>query len=369
MNKKLLASAIASALVIGVGAEAADFKASGQVNRVIVLPDDSAGDELQFLDNNLSGSRFRFMGNQDIGNGMKAGFRLEAQLQSNKSNAANGGTSTDVTNGNLSDNDADVASSSSSEDNIDLRYQDIYLSGSFGKVSLGKGDGAGNGRTESDLSGTDVIAPNYSVDLYSDFLFDANTKVGDLYGETDSYSRVNRLRYDSNNFNGFSFAVSYGQQEVSEIGLKFAGGDDIKYHVQGFFGSQGDASTATPAATTTTDNSDERMGVSASVLLGNGLNFTLSYSEKDVDNAASADKENLWGKVGYKMGKHAVSVDYGETENKGTTTREAETVGVSYVFAPAKGVELYAGYREYSTDDVTGGVDPEFYTVGSRVKF
>lgn len=365
MKKKLLASAIASALVVGVGAEAADFKASGQVNRVLVVPDDNKGDELQFLDNNISGSRFRFKGSQSIGHGMKAGFRLEAQLQSNKGNNVNGGSFTDVTSGALS----------SKEDNIDLRYQDVYVSGHFGKISLGKGDGASNGRAESDLSGTYVIAGVNNADLYGGFSTvlvpgNADLSVGNVYGEIDGYSRVNRLRYDSKKFSGFSFALSYGQQEVSELGFKFAGGSNVKFVVQGFLGSLGESAQ-------NADDGDERAGLSGSVLLSNGLNLTASWSERDRDIDAAEDRENLWVKLGYKTGKHAFALDYGETEDTYSTNpaddTDADTLGVSYVFAPAKGVELYAGYREYSVSKVSGvsnpSDDPEFITVGSRVKF
>jgi len=371
MKKKLLVSAIASVLVVGVGAEAADFKASGQVNRVIVSPDDDLGNEIQFLDNNMSGSRFRFTGTEDIGNDMKAGFRLEAQLQSNKSNGVNGGTFTDSTSGNLG----------GKQDNIDLRYQDVYLSGAFGKVSLGKGDGAGNGTTEADLSGTDVVAASYSTDLYGGFVLlegdtaatpaVANLKVGDVYDSVDAYSRVNRLRYDSNNFNGFSFAASYGQQETVELAAKFAGGTDVKYEVQAFVGSRGE--NMSDEASLDYNKGDERMGISGSVLLSNGLNATVSLSEQDQDQNTKEDRQNAWLKLGYKMSKHAFSVDYGKTEDTidspaPATESTTDTMALSYVFAPAKGVELYAEYREYNLDDNLG-TDPEFYTVGSRVKF
>jgi predicted porin len=359
MKKKLLASAIASVLVVGVGAEAADFKASGQVSRVLVAPDDAAGDQLQFLDNNISGSRFRFTGSEDIGQGMKAGFRIEAQLQSNKGNTVNGGTFTDSTGGNLGN-----------EDNIDLRYQDIYVSGAFGKVSLGKGDGASNGRTETDLSGTYIIAAVNAADLYGGFLVDDSVKVGDVYGEVDGYSRVNRVRYDSNNYNGFSFAASYGQQEVTELAASFAGGTDTKYEVQAFVGSIGKTGAVNAVTGDLLDNGDERMGASGSVLLSNGLNFTAAWSERDRDVSTATDQENMWGKVGYKMGKHAFAVDYGVTtlSASGAEDKDTDTMGVSYLFAPTKGVELFAGYREYSVD-LDGYTDAEFITVGSRVKF
>ena len=371
MKKKLLASAIASALVVGVGAEAADVEVSGQVSRVIVSPDDAAGDELQFLDNNISGSRFRIKASHDIGNGMKAGARLEAQLQSNKGDTTNGGR--------LSDPAGQV---DHGDDRIDLRYQGLYLSGAFGKVSLGKGDGAGNGTTEVDLSGTYIIAAANGTDLYGGFLLDDTTDVGDVYGEVDAYSRVNRLRYDSNSFNGLSFALSYGQQEVAEFAVNYAGETNgTKYEAAAFVGNRGESTEGY-------DNGDDRMGISGSVLLANGLNLTASYSILEPDNESAAgiadggqsqERENMWVKLGYKTGKHAFTIDYGETEDTdgltaasvATTDTDAETMGVSYVFTPAKAVELFAGYREYTSDDVVGAnnTDVELVTVGSRVKF
>jgi predicted porin len=350
MNKKLLASAIASALVVGVGAQAADFKTSGQVSRAIVAPDDAEGDELQFVDNSISGSRFRFTGDQDIGNGMKAGFRLEMQLQSNRGSQSTGDTFKAVSDGS------------------DFRYQDIYFSGSFGKISLGKGDGAANGATEHDLSGTYTIAAANATDLYGSYVIDdTTTTVNNVYGNVDAYSRVNRLRYDSNNFNGLSFAASYGQQEVAELAVKFEGGSDIQYVVQGYVGSKG-------KSLETENDGDKTRGFSGSVLLANGLNVTATWSELDSDSDTDEDRENMWVKVGYKMGKHAFAVDYGQTEDSKDSDSafesDADTTGLSYVFAPAKGVELYAGYREYGYDQkADGGKDPKFYTVGSLVKF
>ena len=382
MKKKLLASAIASALVVGVGAEAADVEVSGQVSRVIISPDDDTGDELQFLDNNISGSRFRIKASHDLGNSMKAGARLETQLQSNKSDTTTGGQMSDP-------------SGQHGDDSIDLRYQDIYLSGAFGKVSLGKGDGAGNGTTEVDLSGTYIIAAANATDLYGSFIGAQDVDIGlnnpvieddltvnEVYGNEDAYSRVNRLRYDSNNFNGLSFAVSYGQQEVAEFAVRYAGETNgTKYEAAAFVGTRGES-------TEDYDNGDDRMGISGSVLLANGLNLTASYSTWEPDDESATgigvggqpqERENMWVKLGYKTGKHAFTIDYGETEDTdgldalgaATVDTDAETMGVSYVFSPAKAVELFAGYREYTSDDVVGAnnTDVELVTVGSPVKF
>ena len=351
-------------------AQAASLEVAGQVSRVIVLPDDAAGKETQFLDNSITGSRFRLEGSQNLDHGMKAVARIEMRVQSNRSRNAFGGLRTD-TGGNLS-----------GDDSINLRDQDIYLSGNFGKISLGKGDGAGNETTEVDLSGTFAIAGARHADLYGSFLLTSATPGGfssadysvtEVYGSVDAYGNENRLRYDSLNYNGFSFAVSLGQQETRGVAFRYAGGDDgTKYEVAGYYAMRG-ISTTTPAFRI----NDERMGISGSILCSNGLNFTASYSGFDQDSdtgAETQERENMWFKAGYIHGKHAVAIDYGETEDKYQNSTEidsdGDTLGVSYVFTLAQGVDLLAGYREYSADIAgVNTTDVELVTFGSEFKF
>ena len=135
--KKSLMYSLLGCCAVANSAEAFEVTASGQVSRMAVAPDDAEGDEVQFQDIGFSGSRFRFTGTQPLGD-FKVGFRYEIQLQSNPSFSATGGGQTDGGN----------------DDSLDNRIQDIWFSGSFGKIALGKGDGASNGSTEADLSGT-----------------------------------------------------------------------------------------------------------------------------------------------------------------------------------------------------------------------
>ena len=102
---------------------------------MVVFPDDAVGDETQHQDIGWSGSRFRFTGSEEADNGLTWGFRFEIQARNNNA----------VTNGGQLGNNGD---------NQDNRYQDLYLSGDFGRISFGKGDGASNGGTEVDMSGT-----------------------------------------------------------------------------------------------------------------------------------------------------------------------------------------------------------------------
>ena len=51
-------------------------------------------------------------------------------------------------------------------------------------------------------------------------------------------------------------------------------------------------------------------GLSASVLLGNGINATFAYSDRDNDDV-SPDQDAWTFKLGYKLGQHAFTADYG----------------------------------------------------------
>ncbi len=154
---KIALIVIASSLLLSPAAQAFEAKISGQVSRMVVLPDDAAGDEIQHVDIGFSGSRFRFTGSEEMDNGIKVGFRFEIQARSNSSIGVNGG--------NLDSADGD-----------DFRYQDVYFSGDFGKISIGKGDGASNGSTEVDMSGTALASAAPLQDNWGDFLIELGTE-------------------------------------------------------------------------------------------------------------------------------------------------------------------------------------------------
>ena len=351
MKKSLLATAVLSALVAAAGAQATTIKLSGQVSRMIVIPDDAAGDEVQFVDIGFSGTRFRITGEHDLGNGVKAGFRLEQQILANPSNSVNGATT------------------GASNSGFDPRYQDVYFSGGFGKVAIGKGDSAANGGTEVDLSGTGLIATSNLQDNFGGHLLSVgangvvdtdgttqdDTSTAQVYSQFDAFSRTNRLRYDTPSFGGFKLAASYGQGSATDVLIGYNGG----------FGS-----TKLAAAVFIADGSDRRadeeiVGGSASLLLGMGLNFTVAYSESDPDGDNN-DTQGTFGKIGYKTGIHAVSVDYGLGEGDGR--EDGETFGLTYTAAPINGVEIFASYRQYDAD-ASDVESIDLISIGSRVKF
>ncbi len=323
-------------------AQAVDFKLSGQVSRMVVAPDDASGSEIQHQDIGWSGSRFRFTGEQALDNGTSVGFRLEQQLQSNPSFASEGGGQ----------------DGGGNDDFIDNRYQDLYWQGKYGKVALGKGDGASNGATEADLSGTALSSSSNHQDNWGAYFLTSDgagggVTWGSLFTMHDGLSRVNRVRYDTPTFFGVGAAVSSGQGGSTELSAKY-GGDiaGAKVDARVFYADAKDFAADA-----------EIMGLSASVLLASGFNLTVAFSDRD--NTVTADQDATTVKLGYKLGAHAITLDYGEGETGGI---DADTVGITYALRPIAGVEVFTTYRQLDAD-LAGAQSIDLVALGSRIRF
>ena len=338
LSTAISAVVIGGALALPGAATAFEAKISGQVSRMIVMPDDAEGSEIQHQDIGWSGSRFRFTGSEKMDNEMTVGFRLEIQAQSNSSSGGSGGGQVD----------------GGDDDAIDNRYQDVYFSGNFGKISIGKGDGAANGNTEADLSGTALSSSSNHQDNWGNYRILPGVTWDSVFTMNDGISRVNRLRYDTPSFNGLRLAFSTDQGNATEIGIRYTGDWD---------GSKLDLRAFTVSGDDFLDN-DDIIGFSGSLLLANGFNLTLAFSDRD-DDAGVADQEATTVKLGYKTGIHAFTIDIGDGE---TGSNEADTSGLTYAAFVHPGVELFATVRVLDSD-LTGAESVDIAAIGTRVKF
>jgi len=360
----LLSAAVASALaVLAAPAYALEAKISGQVNRAIMHADDGSNSEIFHVDNDHSSTRFRFVGSEDIGSGLKAGIVWEVEYQSNDSDqvtlvGAPGKSDTGTTFGE--------------------RKMEVFFAGAFGQVTLGQGDGAMNGGIEVDLSGTQVIGYAGIGDLGGAIGFGGNSALTlrKVINQQDFESRYDRLRYDSPKLGPLTISISTGSSnsstaaqnglDIQEYGIWYSsnlGAAGTLAFAVGF--STKDLDTVTPGS----GGDQETTGGSISWLHPSGWNVTFAIS--NVQNDAGKDSDFNYLKVGYKTGKHAFSADFGMGDDQVAVGDEAKHFGVQYVFAPNQAVDLYAGYKTLSLDRA-GGVtfdDINILTVGSRIKF
>jgi predicted porin len=362
MNKKVLAVAVSSALAVPMAAHAVKYKLSGQINRAAVYQNDGENSDIQFVDNGASGTRWRMNGSEDIGNGMKVGFNWEWQASSNSGTAAIGV-------------DGDRAA------NPSVRKAEVWFSGGWGKVSLGQGDGAGNGLTEIDLS--DTWMANYVVmdEMGGDMAWrtgagagitaggsttaaGAGLTYGTTYQTFDAFSRYDRVRYDSPALGPVTLSVSAGAQNKYEGAVRWS---------QGIGGGQ--ISAGLFYGTHSNGGIDNTYGGSIAYLFSFGTNLLISYSQSEPNAVGATEGTNIYGKVGHKWGNNAVSLGYGITEDAPGAVgfkNSGVNIGFNHNIPKAK-VDLYAGLNFATLDSSPAGTpsvdDIYTVTVGTKLKF
>jgi predicted porin len=382
MNKKLLTVAIAGAMAVPMSAQAVKYKLSGQVNRAVVFQDDGQDSGMRSIDNGASGTRFRLRGSEDLGNGMQVGFYWELQTQSARNGAARPNLNGDGDDGTFGGGD--------------LRQANVYFSGNWGKLTMGQTDGAANGGTEADLSGTAIAGVYHTQTSFNGAMrwrtgaggcvtpagagTGANTAQagcatgGTFFSGFDGFSRHDVIRYDSPKLGPVKLAASVGNDSVWEVAATAntaLGGGQLSAAL--FYGqdSQG-ALTGQPGT-------DARWGGSLSFLFSQGTNITLSYAKNEPDANGVSDADVYGIKLGHKWGDNAVAIMYGEAEDVGATaTLSPETTmwSVGYVRTLKKvNTELYASFI-HSELDLSGAAatargieDQNIFLVGARVKF
>lgn len=344
-------------ILVGIGllacadaAYAIEAKISGQVNRAIMQVDDGAKSETHHVDNDISGTRVRFTASDELIPGLKAGIKFEGEMQSNPSNS-------------VSQTVKDVSAS------FGERQLNVYFDGSFGKLTLGQTDGAANGGTEVDLSGTDIAqgalgasAIGGGIEFTSGGVA-SGVSIGDVIDNLDFESRYDLLRYDTPSLGPVKISLSTGSkgnQDVKEIALSFN---------SSFAGGKLAGTLGTSTQERTTPAVDDKItGGSISWLSSNGINITFATSSEDL-SAAQKGKFN-YVKLGYKFGQSAISVDMGKGKDQANVGDEADVIGIAYVYKPVKWAEIYGAYKTHSLDRPGSNFDDiTILLVGSRIKF
>lgn len=338
-------------------AHALTVKLSGQINRAVMWVDNGENSELFHVDNDNSSTRFRWTGEQAFDNNVKVGVVWESQFESNSSA------------------DVDVGQRSDGDSTFSERKLEAWFGSNFGRLWVGQGDGAANGTSEVDLSGTSVVMYSGVNDTAGSVTFRADDgSVGPAIGDTrsnfDGLSRNDRLRYDTPVFGGVYFSASATNGDAWEV----AGRWSQEYDGLGKFA----AAVGYVDSALRTEPQFQQIGASVSWLHGSGINLTLAGGNRDYDASddpaaagkADRDSTNYYGKLGYKFGIHALAVEYGLTEDLAQDGDESNNWGAAYVIIPWQGVEVYSLYRSYSLD--RNGVDYEDVNqvmIGTRVKF
>jgi hypothetical protein len=342
----LLAAVLVAAFLVSPAA-AFEAKLSGQVNQMLMWADDGDEDDFFVTDNSNSSTRFRFTGAKAFGK-VTAGFQIEFEAQRNRSSALTMGQ----------DNDGAF--------NWNDRWLNAYFDTAFGKFEIGKGSGAADTTAEMDLSGTGVINYSSVSDTAGGFLWknsdgtDFGTTVGATRNNFDGYSRSERFRYNTPRFAGLTFSTSITNGELWEAAL---------FYAADFAGNRIAAAVGYVDGRKREDYT--QWSGSVSWLAPFGLNITGAYGLRDHDAPGRDDANNYYFKVGYRWAIHAVSVEYGWTEDLRINGEESSNWGLAYVITPWPGVEFYTSYRQYMLDAVAVADPDDIRQVmlGTRIRF
>jgi hypothetical protein len=371
LRKTQIAAAVGGALLLvgtAVQAQTAPtVQLYGQVSRALLFADDGTQSKWFHVDNEASGTRLGATGTGQAMTGLRYGFRIEFDFQSNESQRVNFSGTGPISN--FPAHDEDVGGFAE-------RHADAWVEGGWGRVNIGQGDGAANGATESDLSGTGMANGIGVADLGGGFFYRnaagalTTTNVNASINQQDFESRYDRLMYVTPTFGGFRAQASWGQNgnaDIKEIsawyGAKMGGLGELAAAVG--WSEQGGVGGARP---------DETIGGSISWLHGSGFNLTYSYSNRDLPTAltgAARDSTFNYIKAGFKRGQHAIAVDYAMGDDFAAVGDEAKMYGIGYVWNPVRWLELYAAYKVHQLDLGTGASleDVKIGTIGTRVRF
>ena len=364
MTKKPLASLTAMAVALSALAAAPAFaegtsiksktgksevKFYGQINRGILFGDNGTDDDVFFVDNDNSSTRFGFEAKHSTG-GLTFGAKLELQVESN---STGGGIDFGNTNSSLG---------------ISERVADLFVSGNFGTVFLGQGSSASDGSSEADLSGTGVVAYSGIADLAGSLSFNNSgafgVTVGDVFSNFDGLGRNDRLRYESPEFGGVTLGASIASDDAYDLAINWAGD----------FGGFEVAAAASYVDPGEASGVDEQFSASASILLDNGLNLTIAGGEQQLV-AGGPNPTFGYIKAGYQAniidaGKTSFAVDYYEGDDIGFAGTESTSYGIAAVQKfDDLGLEAYAAFRNYEFESGANDDDLTAVLLGARLKF
>ena len=336
MNRKLLAIAVAG-VVAPMTAQALDVSVSGQVNRAIRFADNGANSDVQHIDGSAWGSRFWLKAEGEVMPGIMAGAVMEQEF------AANRGWEADI--------DAEDAGLANG-----LRHSYLYVSGGFGKVTMGhtspvggvmgtayNGAAFGTEYSADTNSGISVMMADDSASGHSVASFLPTIGVG----------RHSVLRYETPSIGPVTVGVSVQKD-----------GSDSDDHLWNFAGSLSqDFGAGTFMGKV--HIADDVLAMGGGVKFSNGTSVNAAWGN---DDRKGQDYDDLYASIAHTWGNTAVALGYRTTDNK--KDMEGRAIGLGVNQSLGSGVDVYAGFNNYSFDMPDADLeDVTAFHIGSRVSF
>jgi predicted porin len=315
-----------AALIIGAFATSAQAQSNVTMYGLVDLGvAKSSGKTTEMRENKAS--RLGFKGTEDLGNGLKAIFKLEGEFKADTGEMAADNT--------LFDREANVG-----------------LQGAFGTAIVG--------RTKNLIDGTQS-----SVDPFSSYGVVGKNIEKMMRGDVGSSRVSNSITYTSPSMSGFSVGAQADLSEKSgtDAGYRLLGGyknGPIFAHV----GYERANQLALDAAALAADAKPSLWVVGGGYTFG-PAQVTASYTNGDTDVAATGEKKSFLVGLSYNVGQGDIRAVYGKQKQTAVNI-DKDTIkefGLGYDYNLSKRTGLYAYAGRESVASVTS------YQVGVTHKF
>lgn len=320
MKQKLIALTVASLLAAPVFADTTVYGKADVIVEHIGTSDAAAGKASSYTTVASNASRLGVKGSEDLGDGLKAIYQIEAQV------AVDGNSTTGTFNG--------------SRDSF------VGLQGSFGTVKLGIADmpyKKTHGKIEYNRLGNKV------EQHYNDVLARTTKTTGITKSQSFTTRQTNVIQYWSPTFDGFQVALAYAPNP-DIAAYKPVTSFSATYDNSLFYGAYGYESKKDASFTGQTDKSHRLAGV---YRLASGQ-IGLVYERLSVGTSATTESSrNGWELSGqYNMGASNFGAYYNRAgDMDGVADSGADRVLLRYGYVFSKRTELYGLYTRLSNDN------------------
>jgi predicted porin len=305
MKKHLIAAAVASAFVMPAMAQNVTIGGYFEASMASTNFTDNATADTNVVDQGAFGSsRLIISGSEDLGGGLKAGFRLESSI----------GVSGTIGGG--------MGSSGAGPDVFFNRGAELNLSGAFGMVRFGKFDHQGGENTDI-VSG---IVGNIALSEGST----SNANNDGPEGVEIGSDRDGTIAYRTPTIAGGFFEIAYTQDDQITEALSGNGSDTVA------------ANTSNTLATHTAQGAVTSLYYQGTI---EGLNIRAGYAKQNKKVAADTLNATRYG-VGfhYNLGMAEVGLSYAKLTTLTNTENKELIVGVKVPLG--NGIDIRGAYTD-----------------------
>ena len=373
---------------------------SGWVNEAMMFWDDGVESNIYQATNVVAQTRFRFVGSAKINDEWSAGYLLEVGIR---------GAGSDQTNANVDDGTA--------PNSLAIRHSAWWLNSKrLGKVWVGQTSAATDGIMEINLANTGHFATQNAGAQVGSFVVQGSgltlrqymggTATGNTAAQIGEGERLNVVKYESPSIQGFTLAAAYGEDDMWDVALRYAGefsGFKLAMGVGYMQWTDGNNLASDFgcgfAASPSADNDCTQIGVSGAIMhVPTGLYAHAAYGIRSDDNiGAPGDDEStqLYIQAGieqkfFPLGKTTIFGEYQTWEIGSTNTAAMKGDPAAFTLTntgsremtmwgiglnqniEAAAMDLYIRYNNFEPDDLDATTAEETFQsviMGGKINF